>query len=248
MNYKKAEWIIFPAIAGAVFTADQLLKLRSARTFDRKGGTRIPVRVVGRKSVPRLTRSFHKKDETQTSAHSSDWNVESQTSVPGKGIYFTYSENRGAAMNLGEKDPELVKKISVGLAAGFTGALAVLLAKDPGWKTGEVADKKPGGITGKTRGWMPGKMPGKMPGNVLAKTGLALVTGGAWSNVFDRFRRGYVTDYLIFDVGVPELKNVACNIADLAISTGMTMLALPAVLKGTVKTKRKQSRKPEKHA
>ena len=41
-------------------------------------------------------------------------------------------------------------------------------------------------------------------GNNLLRLGLALLLGGAFSNTYDRLRRGYVVDYVSFPAGVPQ--------------------------------------------
>lgn len=52
------------------------------------------------------------------------------------------------------------------------------------------------------------------------KLGLSLILGGAASNVYDRFKRGYVVDYFSFKF----LKRVIFNISDICILVGSTLL------------------------
>ena len=58
-------------------------------------------------------------------------------------------------------------------------------------------------------------------GNKLFKLGLALVLGGAISNVSDRFLRGYVVDYFsIKSDKWKRLNHIVFNLADIAIFAG----------------------------
>ena len=59
-------------------------------------------------------------------------------------------------------------------------------------------------------------------------TGLLL--GGAAGNLLDRWQDGYVTDYLSFDLGDPELKDLSFNVADFGIFAGAGGLAAGAAL------------------
>lgn len=58
-----------------------------------------------------------------------------------------------------------------------------------------------------------------------SKTGYALLTGGAASNLYDRCRKGYVTDYFSFQ----KIPRIVFNLGDLAIFAG-TLLILPELL------------------
>jgi signal peptidase II len=64
-------------------------------------------------------------------------------------------------------------------------------------------------------------------GNKLFKLGLALVLGGAISNVYDRLNRGYVVDY--FTINYSKLKSVIFNIADFAIMIGSLLILLASL-------------------
>lgn len=56
------------------------------------------------------------------------------------------------------------------------------------------------------------------PGRKMQKFSLALILGGALSNLYDRFVRRYVVDYFSFQFGV--LKKVIFNIGDLCVFLG----------------------------
>lgn len=67
-----------------------------------------------------------------------------------------------------------------------------------------------------------------LAGRRTLKLGLSLLLGGAWSNVYDRLRRGYVTDYVSFDIGVPDLKDMVFNLGDFGIMVGALLIVLRA--------------------
>lgn len=56
------------------------------------------------------------------------------------------------------------------------------------------------------------------PGRKLQKFSLALILGGALSNLYDRFVRRYVVDYFSFQFGA--LKKVIFNVGDLCVFLG----------------------------
>lgn len=57
--------------------------------------------------------------------------------------------------------------------------------------------------------------------NALSKAGIALFTLGGISNIFDRIRRGSVTDYIQFPkLPVKKLKRLVWNVADFMILIG----------------------------
>lgn len=69
-------------------------------------------------------------------------------------------------------------------------------------------------------------------GNKLYKLGLSLCLGGAISNTYDRFHRGYVIDYFSFNC--KKLKDIVFNLADIFIILGSVILTLASLLsKGT---------------
>lgn len=59
-------------------------------------------------------------------------------------------------------------------------------------------------------------------GNKLTSFGLALILGGGASNLYDRLKKGYVTDYL----GLPVAKKLVFNISDLCIFAGAVLALL----------------------
>ncbi|SFR58126.1 signal peptidase II [Anaeromicropila populeti] len=61
--------------------------------------------------------------------------------------------------------------------------------------------------------------------NYFLKTGLAMLVGGAGSNVYDRAVRGYVVDYLTLPK-VKMLKKIVFNIGDFFIFLGSILAAL----------------------
>lgn len=64
-------------------------------------------------------------------------------------------------------------------------------------------------------------------GNHLFKFGLSLLLGGAISNVYDRYKRGYVVDYFSFKF----LKKIVFNISDICIFMGSFIVAIYSFLK-----------------
>ena len=57
-------------------------------------------------------------------------------------------------------------------------------------------------------------------GRGILKAGLGLLLGGAFSNTYDRIKKGYVVDYLNFPKAPGAIKNVIFNISDFAIIIG----------------------------
>lgn len=66
-------------------------------------------------------------------------------------------------------------------------------------------------------------------GDKLEKAGFAAVLGGAVSNLFDRFFRGYVVDYLYVDIR--PLNKIIFNIGDLFIALGMLLSGAAGMLR-----------------
>jgi signal peptidase II len=60
-------------------------------------------------------------------------------------------------------------------------------------------------------------------GNGLAKLGLAVVLGGAFSNTYDRLKKKYVVDYIRFNVKNKRLSTLVFNISDFCIIIGAVM-------------------------
>lgn len=67
---------------------------------------------------------------------------------------------------------------------------------------------------------------GKKP----AKTGLALVLGGALGNYVERRKKGYVTDYVSFGVKNKKIRNMIFNISDFFIMGGSTLWLVSELL------------------
>ena len=65
-----------------------------------------------------------------------------------------------------------------------------------------------------------------LKGKSALKAGLALILGGGLANLLERFRHGYVTDYVQFKVPIPFLKKLIFNIADFSVFIGMAVLML----------------------
>lgn len=63
-------------------------------------------------------------------------------------------------------------------------------------------------------------------GNILFKTGLALLLGGAFSNTYDRLSRKYVVDYFSFRSRFKRLNQVVFNLADIFIMIGAIFVVL----------------------
>lgn len=63
-------------------------------------------------------------------------------------------------------------------------------------------------------------------GQGLRKMGMALLVGGAASNVYDRLKRSYVVDYFSFQAAWKKLRNVVFNLGDLFILLGSFLVIL----------------------
>lgn len=59
-------------------------------------------------------------------------------------------------------------------------------------------------------------------GHTVQKAGLAILLGGALSNLYDRYVRRYVVDYFSFQFG--WLKKVVFNLGDLFVFAGSGIL------------------------
>lgn len=68
----------------------------------------------------------------------------------------------------------------------------------------------------------------------LKKLGLSLCTGGAASNVWDRFKRGYVVDY--FSINIKPIKNIIFNLADIFILLGSFVTFFTCLITGSKKS------------
>lgn len=65
-------------------------------------------------------------------------------------------------------------------------------------------------------------------GHTVQKAGLAILLGGAVSNLYDRYVRRYVVDYFSFQFG--WLKKVVFNLGDLFVFAGAGILAAAELL------------------
>ena len=101
--------------------------------------------------------------------------------------------NRGAFMNVGQKNQKLIAVLS----ACETGVVLLLSAFCLGKK-----------------------------GRTVLKTSLAMVTGGALSNTYDRLKRKYVVDYFSFGVKWKLLSRMVFNISDFCIIIGCLVSAV----------------------
>lgn len=80
-------------------------------------------------------------------------------------------------------------------------------------------------------------------GNVLLKSGLALLLGGAYSNTYDRLKRKYVVDYVSFQLSptgsraVKKLKKafetVVFNLSDFGIMIGAMLIVISQMKKAS---------------
>ncbi len=61
-------------------------------------------------------------------------------------------------------------------------------------------------------------------GNLTSKLGFGMLLGGAWSNYYDHFSRGYVVDYIRVPHGF--IKKIVFNLADLFIALGVIIVAV----------------------
>lgn len=108
-------------------------------------------------------------------------------------VILTKHHNRGAALNAGEKRPEIIKWISVALTILAT----VLFLCSFG-----------------------------LAGKRLMKFGLSLLLGGAFSNTYDRLKRGYVVDYFRLNIPAKRIRNLIFNVSDFCIMLGALFVVL----------------------
>ncbi len=115
-------------------------------------------------------------------------------------LYWQHSKNYGAAMNLGERYPDLICGISAAITAACAAGLLIHCGKD-GDKASDF--------------------------NAAAvRLGLSLLTAGGASNTWDRIKDGYVTDYISFGVGSAKMQDIVYNLGDFAIALGALLVAL----------------------
>lgn len=58
------------------------------------------------------------------------------------------------------------------------------------------------------------------------RIGLAFLLGGAYSNTYDRVKRGYVVDYLNFPKLPGKIKHMVFNISDFCIIVGACLIVI----------------------
>jgi len=63
-------------------------------------------------------------------------------------------------------------------------------------------------------------------GSKQLRTGLALLLGGAYSNTYDRVKKGFVTDYLNFPRLPGRIRNIVFNISDFCILAGCGLILI----------------------
>lgn len=66
----------------------------------------------------------------------------------------------------------------------------------------------------------------RFSGRTLGKTGMALLTGGGLSNLFDRYTKGHVVDYFRINIGPKWLRRIIFNVSDFFVFIGAVMAVL----------------------
>ncbi len=111
---------------------------------------------------------------------------------------------------------------------GTGGRVVLYKAHNPGLPFGRLANypelvkQLPLAVAGAAAGIFLWLLPKK--GDRLQKLGLAFVLGGAASNLYDRFKRGYVVDYL--NVRVKKIREIIFNLADVCILIGAAVFLI----------------------
>ena len=67
---------------------------------------------------------------------------------------------------------------------------------------------------------------GKKGAKPLEKTGMACLLGGGLSNLYDRYAKGYVVDYLGFEIGPRWFRRIIFNVSDFFVFIGAVMMIL----------------------
>ena len=76
--------------------------------------------------------------------------------------------------------------------------------------------------------------------------GTSLMLAGALSNLYDRFRRGYVVDYIGFAAADPQIRKITFNIGDFCLMAGAAVLAAAQAARSVTKEIRKEVKKQRK--
>lgn len=63
-------------------------------------------------------------------------------------------------------------------------------------------------------------------GRAELRSGLAFLLGGAYSNTYDRIKRGYVVDYLNFPKLPGGVKRIVFNVSDFCILLGACLIVI----------------------
>ena len=63
-------------------------------------------------------------------------------------------------------------------------------------------------------------------GKSMTKTGIALVLGGGLNNLFDRYTKGHVVDYVRFAFGPEWFQNIIFNMSDFFIFIGAILVVI----------------------
>jgi len=68
--------------------------------------------------------------------------------------------------------------------------------------------------------------------SLLVRSGLALISGGGLGNLYDRLRRGAVTDFISFKKRDGRIGRLVYNVADFAVFGGAALMLLGELVKG----------------
>ena len=65
----------------------------------------------------------------------------------------------------------------------------------------------------------------RRPGREVTKVGTALLAGGGLNNLYDRYSKGYVVDYVRINIGPKWLRNIIFNVSDFFVFIGAFLAA-----------------------
>lgn len=63
-------------------------------------------------------------------------------------------------------------------------------------------------------------------GKALSKTGMAFLVGGGLSNLFDRYAKGHVVDYVGFCFGPAWFQRIVYNVSDFFVFIGAALMVI----------------------
>lgn len=66
----------------------------------------------------------------------------------------------------------------------------------------------------------------RMTGKKLTKTGLAMLVGGGLSNLYDRYTKHHVVDYVRFQTGPKWFRRIIFNVSDFFIFIGAVLAVI----------------------